>query len=91
MDPVHEEDLTESRSRSVLPGEDLQWGGGPRSRQRRGFSKLQSERVFALQLDNNAVINWEPVHTGNQQLAGQQAALVYQTLIRVLGGTVVPS
>lgn len=79
-----------SVSPGVLPGEDLQRSGGTGSGQRRGLSKLQPERVFSLQLDDDAVVDWEPVHSGNQQLTGQQAALVYQTLVGVLGGSVLP-
>lgn len=75
----------------VSPREDLHLGGGVETRKAVGLAKLQPQRLLALQLADDAVVDGQPVHAGHQQLAGQQAALVYQRLIWLLGVALVPS
>lgn len=76
----------------VEPGEDVQSSSSssPSSVQRHSFSKLQSDWMFSLQFDDDAVVDGQPIQSRHQQLTGQQAALVDQGLVRLLGRTVIP-
>lgn len=68
-----------------IPGEAVRRG------ERRRFAKVQANGLLALQLDDDAVVDGEPIHARHQQLTGEQAALVDQALVGVLGGGVVPA
>lgn len=78
------------RLRCALPVEHLQRCGRGVAGQGRGLAKLQPEWVLALELHHHTVIDGQPVHAGHQQLARQQAALVDQTVVGVLGGAIIP-
>ncbi len=55
------------------------------------FAKLKSERVFALDLSDNTVVDGQPIHAGYKELTGQQTALINQHLIGVLRVTLISS
>lgn len=45
------------------------------------FPKLQPDELFVLQLADNAIVDGQPVDIGNEQLARQEATLIYQGII----------
>lgn len=47
----------------------------------RSFPKLQPDKLFVLQLADNAIVDRQPVNIGNEQLAGQEATFIYQGII----------
>lgn len=47
----------------------------------RSFPELQPDKLFVLQLADNAVVDGQPVNVGNEQLAREEATLVYQGII----------
>lgn len=49
----------------------------------RSLPKLQPDQLLVLQLADDAIVDGQPVNVGNEQLAGQEAALVDQGIIRL--------
>lgn len=49
----------------------------------RSLPKLQPDQLLVLQLADDAIVDGQPVNVGNEQLAGQEAALIDQGIIRL--------
>lgn len=47
----------------------------------RSLPKLQADQLLVLQLADDAIVDGQPVNVGNEQLAGQEAALIDQSIV----------
>lgn len=64
-----------------VPYKGIKLGRDSVTNEPRSFSKLQPDKLFVLQLADNAIVDRQPVNVGNEQLAGQEAAFIYQGII----------
>lgn len=68
-----------------VPGEAIQLQGGGAAGQSGRPAEAQAQGLFGLQATDQAVTGRKPVQVGDQQLAGQQAAFIHQTLVWFTG------
>lgn len=64
-----------------VPHKGIKLGRHSVTNEPRSFSKLQPHKLFVLQLADNAIVDRQPINIGNEQLAGQEAAFIYQGII----------
>lgn len=64
-----------------VPYKGIKLGRDSVTNEPRSFSKLQPDKLFVLQLADNAIVDRQPINIGNEQLAGQEATLIYQGII----------
>lgn len=71
------------------PDQAVQRQGAGAGGQRGGLAEVQAQRLLGLQAADQAVADGQPVQAGDEQLAGQQATLVHQRLVRLARGALV--
>lgn len=64
-----------------VPDEGIKLGRDGVPNEAGGFAKLQPDELLVLQLADDAIVDGQPVDVGDEQLAGQQAAFVYQGIV----------
>lgn len=71
------------------PDQAVQRQGAGAGGQWGGLAEVQAQRLLGLQAADQAVADGQPVQAGDEQLAGQQATLVHQRLVRLTRGALV--
>lgn len=71
------------------PDEAVQLQGAGAGGQSGRLAEVQAQGLLGLQAADQPVADGEPVQAGNEQLAGQQAALVHKRLVRLARGALV--
>lgn len=64
-----------------VPDKGIELGRDSVANEPRSLPKLQPNQLLVLQLADDAIVDGQPVNVGNEQLAGQEAALVDQGII----------
>lgn len=78
-----------ARGRGHAPGEAIQLQGGGAAGQSGGLAEAQTQGLLGLQAADQAIADRQPVQVRDEQLAGQQAALVDECLIWFARGALV--
>lgn len=81
--------MQRAQGRWHAPDEAIQLQGGGAARQSGSLAKVQPQGLLRLQAADQAVADRQPVQAGDEQLAGQQAALVDERLIWLARGALV--
>lgn len=79
--PQRDLNHTTSLFHIFVPYKGIKLGRDSVTDEPRSFSKLQPDKLFVLQLADNAIVDRQPINIGNEQLAGQEATLIYQGII----------
>lgn len=66
-----------------VPDKGIELGRDSVANEPGSLPKLQPDQLLVLQLADDAVVDGQPVNVGNEQLAGQEAALVDQGIVRL--------
>lgn len=64
-----------------VPDKGIELGRDSVANEPGSLPKLQADQLLVLQLTDDAIVDGQPVNVGNEQLAGQEAALIDQGII----------
>lgn len=64
-----------------VPDKGIELGRDSVANEHGSLPKLQADQLLVLQLADDAIVDGQPVNVGNEQLAGQEAALINQGII----------
>lgn len=78
-----------AQGRGHAPDEAIQLQGGGAARQSGSLAKVQPQGLLGLQAADQAVADRQPIQAGDEQLAGQQAALVNECLVWFARGALI--
>lgn len=81
--------MQRARGRGHTPDKAIQLQGGGTAGENGSLAEVQTQGLLGLQAADQAVTDGQPVQAGNEQLAGQQAALINERLVWLTCGALI--